>query len=130
MAVVARIVYAVWCLGVAGCTLHFMYLLLWQTEALDEWNRRRAATRWDGFLKGLYFFAAWCGIYAACWGGVESALSWMPRSWVHIDDDGERQYMATAIGGTVGLVVSLFGMIKALELARHFRDMSEAKELR
>jgi hypothetical protein len=46
--------------------------------------------------------ARFCGIYIAVWSGIESALSWMPRNWVNIDEDGNREWMAKGIGGSIG----------------------------
>jgi hypothetical protein len=121
---IARSIYAVACLGIAGCTAHLVYWFLTKPTELSRWGEERTQGR-DTFLRGAYFVAAFIGIAVAVSGGIESALAWMPRSWVNFDEDGNSEWVASSVARTIAVMVTLLGMAKAGEMVRRIRNLED-----
>lgn len=101
------LVIAVICTSVvAAGTAYQFYIFLWRPQLTKV--PRPVFSRWPTWRRAW----TWVSIGAVCIGmgymtykGVEGALWFVPKSWRHIGDDGDSEW----IGHGVALMVSIFG---------------------
>ncbi|WP_338307217.1 hypothetical protein [Bradyrhizobium sp. TM233] len=101
-----------------------LYWFFTNPVSLSRWADKHAEGR-KLFFKCLYLFTAFLGIAVAASGAVESALAWMPRSWVRYDEDGESEWIASSIAHVAGFIVAFFVTLKGAELATRIRRLEE-----
>jgi hypothetical protein len=56
------------------------------------------------WLNGAYFTASLIGFGVLVYSAAISFLSWMPRSWVEITEDGRREWIGYSIAAFVGMI--------------------------
>ena len=103
-------------LGIAGCTIHFFYSFLEAPAKIEFFGHSNARPRHENWKVWTYLIAVFCGLYVCIYHGAMAALSWMPHSWVGIDEDGRAEWYGYTISYTFAFVASvglLDGLLKA-----------------
>lgn len=106
---IPTIVHALGSTAVAFATARYFYLffsrtnefVLWDRAPLREDRKRKA-------LRYLYLTGAAFGIGFCIYRGALSALSWMPRAWTVVSDDGDSTWAAYGIAATLAVLGTVF----------------------
>ena len=99
---------------VTGCTIHHVYLFFARPTRFREIvSKRPGLNRWQIAIGYGYMIAAAFGIGYCIYRGVLAGLWWIPRGWVSINDDGEREWIGFTIAATAGLFGAI-GIIEAM----------------
>jgi hypothetical protein len=142
-----QLISAIGGLVIAGCTVrYFVTVFMWPeyTSAQQDGQQDRRRTLIGKWLFYGYLIAAFIGTAYCIYKGATAALHWIPRNWVNIDEDGNREWMGyslaflAAFSGALGLFgglsklsdrivndgVEIRRLREALEIARKGREQS------
>lgn len=103
-----KIIYAVFCLGIASCTAHFYFCFLFRVRqfvVFDEPLFRPSLS--DKVKRYSYVLASWLGTGFLIYAALIMAFDWMPKSWGRVNEDGEYEWF----GHSIALVGAFYGAL-------------------
>lgn len=115
--VVLTLMAAIFCLGVAGATISFYYLILVRPQSILP-DPRSISTGKLTWKQIVFYLAVVIGTGACVYQGALLAFAWIPHSWRVFDDEGNARWLGEGLAGLIATFAAIGLPVGALQLGQ------------